>query len=62
MIGSPLCEMTADDLLKAAVQPTSHSWPTDNRLPDARDGNRWTDFAGPDSLGKFSFGFVCGCY
>ena len=54
MIGWPRWDMTAEDLVKVAVQPASHSWPTDKRLPEARDGKRWVDVAWSDSWGKFN--------
>ena len=32
--------ITADLLVKVAVHPLSHNWPTDIREPDAREGKR----------------------
>ena len=45
----PLCDTVALVLVKVAVQPLSHNWPTDMRLPVASDGKRWTAVAGAGS-------------
>ena len=39
-IGLPLRETIASDLVNVAEQPESHSCPIDNRLPEAKEGNK----------------------
>ena len=42
-------------LVKVAEQPESHSCPMDNKLPEAKEGNKWTDVAELGRDGKLIF-------
>ena len=54
-IDLPWWEMLARDLVKVAIHPASHSCPTERRLPDAREGKRWTEVALSGRVGMFNF-------
>ena len=51
----PFRVMTAEVLVKVAVQPLSHNCPMDMREPDAREGNKWTSLAAEGKCGKSRF-------
>ena len=48
----PLRETIASVSVNVAEQPESHSCPIDNKLPEAKDGNKWTLVAGLGREGK----------
>ena len=52
-MGTLLWVMVAEVRSKVALQPWSHSWPIERRLPDARVRKRCTSWAGLGKLGMF---------
>ena len=50
-----MCVTIADVLVKVAEQSESHSCPMDNKLPEAKEGNKWTDVAELGRDGKLIF-------
>ena len=52
-MGTSLWVMVAEVRSKVALQPWSHSWPIERRLPDARVRKRCTSCAGLGKLGMF---------
>ena len=54
-MGVPLRVTIEDVLVKVAEQPESHSCPMDNKLSEAKEGNKWTDVAEMGRDGKLIF-------